>query len=55
MVDRTDGFSVEFEDWRFNLRGGNIELPPRLNVESRDDKGLMDRTKAQMTTLIVFN
>jgi len=33
-IDRTDGVSVEFSDWRFNLRGSNTEPLIRLNVET---------------------
>jgi phosphomannomutase len=40
-VDFTDGLSMEFSDWRFNLRGSNTEPLVRLNVESRGDEGLM--------------
>lgn len=43
--DRTDGLSLEFDDWRFNLRGSNTEPLLRLNVESRGNAALMtDRT-----------
>ena len=44
VFDQTDGISLEFDDWRFNLRGSNTEPVIRLNVESRGDPGLM-RTK----------
>jgi phosphomannomutase len=45
-VDYTDGLSVEFEQWRFNLRSSNTEPLVRLNVESRGDAALMnDRTQ----------
>ena len=37
IVDRTDGVSIEFPDWRFNLRGSNTEPLLRLNVETRGD------------------
>ena len=40
-VDDTDGVSIEFPDWRFNLRGSNTEPVIRLNVESRADEALM--------------
>jgi phosphomannomutase len=43
-VDHTDGLSVEFDAWRFNLRSSNTEPLIRLNVESRGDEALM-RTK----------
>jgi phosphomannomutase len=40
-IDRTDGLSVEYADWRFNLRMSNTEPVVRLNVESRGDQPLM--------------
>ena len=43
VVDRTDGLSCEYADWRFNLRGSNTEPVLRLNVESKGDAGLMQR------------
>ena len=35
IIDHTDGVSIEFPDWRFNLRGSNTEPLLRLNVETR--------------------
>jgi phosphomannomutase len=40
-IDFTDGLSLEFANWRFNLRGSNTEPLLRLNVESRHDIPLM--------------
>jgi phosphomannomutase len=40
-VDRTDGLSYEFADWRFNLRSSNTEPLIRLNVEARGSESLM--------------
>ena len=34
-LDETDGVSLAFEDWRFNLRRSNTEPLVRLNIESR--------------------
>lgn len=34
-IDQTDGISLEFDTWRFNLRKSNTEPLLRLNVESR--------------------
>ena len=42
-VDYTDGLSMEFPDWRFNLRSSNTEPVLRLNVEARADESLMQR------------
>jgi phosphomannomutase/phosphomannomutase/phosphoglucomutase len=41
--DETDGLSLEFPAWRFNLRASNTEPLIRLNVESRGDRELMER------------
>lgn len=44
-LDYTDGLSMEFDDWRLNLRSSNTEPLIRLNVESRGSEQLMlDRT-----------
>lgn len=51
-VDRTDGISVAFPEWRFSLRGSNTEPLLRLNVESRGDQALVDRQVAQIAGLI---
>ncbi|PVY76895.1 phosphomannomutase [Tamilnaduibacter salinus] len=40
-VRHVDGLSVEFSDWRFNVRMSNTEPVVRLNVESRGDIALM--------------
>jgi phosphomannomutase/phosphomannomutase/phosphoglucomutase len=45
-VDRTDGISYEFPEWRFNLRSSNTEPLIRLNVEARGSSQLM-RDKTQ--------
>jgi phosphomannomutase len=41
IIDRTDGLSMEFDDWRFNVRSSNTEPVVRLNVESRGLADLM--------------
>lgn len=46
--DETDGFSMEFTDWRFNLRMSNTEPLMRLNVEARGDFALV---KKQLNTI----
>ena len=51
-IDLTDGLSMEFEQWRFNLRGSNTEPLVRLNVESRGDELLM-RDKTQEVLAVV--
>ena len=45
-MDQTDGLSMNFENWRFNIRISNTEPVVRLNVESRGDDALMkEKTK----------
>ncbi len=51
-VDDMDGLSVEFSDWRFNLRKSNTEPLLRLNVESRGDRRLMEEKTAEILSLI---
>ena len=51
-VDHTDGVSIEFTDWRFNLRMSNTEPLVRLNVEARGDRRLMEeKTKEILARL----
>jgi phosphomannomutase len=47
-VDYTDGLSMEFGDWRFNLRASNTEPLVRLNVESRGNQALMEDKTAEL-------
>ncbi|MEM9403013.1 MAG: phosphomannomutase [Pseudomonadota bacterium] len=51
-VDDTDGFSFEFDRWRFNIRKSNTEPVVRLNVESRADVELMQQKTAEILDLI---
>jgi phosphomannomutase len=51
-VDHTDGLSVEFDQWRFNLRSSNTEPLIRLNVESRGDEALMKAKTQELLGLI---
>ena len=51
-LDDTDGVSVEFADWRFNLRCSNTEPLLRLNVETRGDPELLNRRVAELRNLI---
>jgi len=50
--DLTDGLSLEFADWRFNLRSSNTEPLVRLNVESRGDKALMEQKTEEILGLL---
>jgi len=50
--DLTDGISLTFENWRFNLRKSNTEPVVRLNVETRADKELMEAKTEELLALI---
>lgn len=52
-VDRTDGLSMSFENWRFNVRMSNTEPVVRLNVESRGDEALMRKKTEELLALMV--
>ncbi len=47
-----DGLSLEFGDWRFNLRSSNTEPLLRLNVESRGRLDLVEKAVAEISALI---
>lgn len=51
-VGRTDGLSIEYPEWRFNLRKSNTEPLVRLNVESRGDEQLMRAKTAELLAKI---
>jgi phosphomannomutase/phosphoglucomutase len=51
-LDRTDGVSVEFASWRFNLRGSNTEPLLRLNVETRGDTPAVTQRVSEIEALI---
>lgn len=52
VLDETDGISLEFADWRFNLRCSNTEPLLRLNVETRGDAALLGRRTEELRSLI---
>ena len=51
-VDFTDGISVEYDNWRFNLRSSNTEPVVRLNVESKGDVALMKEKTQELLSLL---
>lgn len=52
VEDRTDGLSLEFAMWRFNVRSSNTEPLLRLNVETRADTQLLAIKTAELRELI---
>ena len=51
-IDETDGVSLRFTDWRFNLRASNTEPVIRLNVESRGNEALLKEKTEAVLALI---
>jgi phosphomannomutase len=53
IIDRTDGLSMEFADFRFNLRGSNTEPLLRLNVEARGDVNTVQCRAKEIESLFI--
>lgn len=51
-IETVDGISVEYENWRFNLRSSNTEPVVRLNLETRGDKQLMQQKTDEILALL---
>ncbi|MBF9061216.1 phosphomannomutase [Rhodobacterales bacterium HKCCSP123] len=50
--DETDGLSLSFGDWRFNLRASNTEPLLRLNIEAKGKPDLVAAKLDEMRALI---
>lgn len=51
-LDHIDGISVEYDNWRFNVRMSNTEPIIRLNVESKNDVKLMEEKTEELLKII---
>lgn len=51
QLDHTDGLSVEFSDWRFNIRISNTEPLLRLNLEAKS-KSLVEEKLSEVENII---
>ena len=51
-LDETDGVSLAFDNWRFNLRRSNTEPLVRLNVESKDKADALKSNVSAITELL---
>jgi phosphomannomutase/phosphomannomutase/phosphoglucomutase len=51
-IDTTDGLSLEFQNWRLNLRSSNTEPLLRLNIETRNDAELVRTKVAEVEAVI---
>lgn len=50
--DFLDGISVEYENWRFNVRMSNTEPLLRLNVETKGDNKLLEEKTKELLDFI---
>lgn len=53
-VDKTDGVSLDFGQWRMNIRSSNTEPLLRLNVETRHNQSLLWEKVKEIELLINF-
>ncbi len=51
QIDHSDGLSMSFDGWRFNLRSSNTEPVVRLNVEATDQKVMEEKTEELLAQL----
>lgn len=51
-INHTDGLSMSFSDWRFNLRSSNTEPLIRLNVETKGNLSLLKYKTSEILTLL---
>jgi phosphomannomutase len=51
-IEHIDGLSLEFSDWRFNVRASNTEPLLRLNVETKSDIDLMQARTKELLAVI---
>jgi phosphomannomutase len=52
VLDRTDGVSFEFANWRFNLRSSNTEPLIRLNVEARGSAAMLHAKTEELVAVL---
>ena len=55
QLDTTDGISLDFGDWRMNIRASNTEPLLRLNVESKANPALVEQKVTEIERLIKAN
>jgi phosphomannomutase/phosphoglucomutase len=51
-VDTTDGLSLEFSEWRLNVRSSNTEPLLRLNIETRNNPLLLKEKTRELEQMI---
>ena len=52
-IEYVDGISIEFPDWRFNLRGSNTEPLLRLNLETKGKNISIEQKLKEIESVIL--
>ena len=52
LVDTTDGLSLDFSDWRLNVRSSNTEPLLRLNIETRANIPAVSQRVAEVEAIL---
>ena len=52
VIDKNDGLSFAFSDWRFNLRKSNTEPLLRLNLETMGNKKKLAEETEKLSNLL---
>lgn len=52
VIDTHDGLSMNFDNWRFNVRASNTEPLLRLNIEAKNDQDLVQKKIIEVESLI---
>ena len=53
LTDTTDGISMEFKEWRFNLRMSNTEPLVRLNLETKSNPDLLFECVSEISSVLL--
>ncbi len=51
-IEKVDGLSMSFADWRFNVRSSQTEPLLRLNIETRAEKKLLTNKTTELLAMI---
>lgn len=52
IIDKTDGVSLAFDKWRFNIRMSNTEPLLRLNIETLNDLNLLKEKERHIDSIV---
>ena len=53
VLDRTDGLSLEFDQWRMSIRASNTEPLLRVNIETKGSQSLVESELKEVEAIIL--